>query len=87
MLNKDFEGVDLVVFPEYALTSTKILGLENIIDYAQEIPKHEFQACKGPKIFWSVLEHISCLALEFRTNLIINIVTRYRFNQNKPSGA
>ena len=51
---------DILVFPEYGLTSTSVLNVPNLNDYAQEIPK-KIKVCHGNRSFWSVLEHISCI--------------------------
>lgn len=67
---------DLVLLPEYALTSTQILGHEKFDQFAQEVPLHKFKPCQGHEIFWSVFDHISCIAFRFKIYLVINIVTR-----------
>ena len=74
-LMKNME-LDIVVYPEYALTSTEVLSLVNYDQFSQEVPKQFFEPCLGNSLYWSVLEHISCIAYEFKTYLVVNLLTR-----------
>ena len=72
--------VDILVFPEYGLTSTKIhtMTAKEFDHFAQEVPLHPFRPCVGHVSFWSILDHISCLAYKYKIYLVINLVTRDR---------
>ena len=75
-LMKNME-LDIVVYPEYALTSsTEVLTFVNYDQFSQEVPKNFFEPCRGNSLYWSVLEHISCIAYEFKTYLAVNLLTR-----------
>ena len=71
------KNLDIVVFPEYALTSTKVLDRNDLDQFAQELPEQIFHPCQGNQKYWSVLEHISCIAFSFETYLVVNLITKY----------
>ena len=71
------KDLDILVFPEYALTSTKILDRNDFDQFAQELPEQIFHPCQGNQKYWSVFEHISCIAFSFETYLVVNLITKY----------
>ena len=71
------KDLDILVFPEYALTSTKVLDRKDFDEFAQELPEQIFHPCQGNQKYWSVFEHISCIAFSFETYLVVNLITKY----------
>ena len=74
------KDLDILVFPEYALTSTKVLDRNDFDKFAQEIPDgqifHHYYPCQGNQKYWSVFEHLSCIAFSFQTYLVVNLITK-----------
>ena len=73
------KDLDILVFPEYGLTSTKVLDRNDFDEFAQEIPDEQIyhhSACQGNQNYWSVLEHLSCIAFSFETYLVVNLITK-----------
>ena len=69
--------LDVLVFPEYALTSTEVLDFDNFEDFAQVIPKSdELQPCSRRNESWSIIDEISCIAFEYNTYLVVNLITK-----------
>ena len=69
--------LDVLVFPEYGLTSTEVLNF-NIDLYAQDLPETlDADPCSGNSSFWSILEHISCIVKTGKLYVIINLITRH----------
>ncbi len=82
-------GADIIVFPEYGLTSnivTKKQVTQDIFDqFAQEIPTKladgdEADNCDSQYI--GVIESLSCMAKEFSIYLVVNLVTREILSDN-----
>lgn len=79
LIETEGQNVDILVLPEYSLTSTAILNLDFVQRnrFAQEVPKHEMKPCSAPKIFRSLLEHLSCLAFTYKVYFVVNLLTRH----------
>jgi hypothetical protein len=78
-LAKKQENSDILVFPEYGLTSTQVLKVDNLTTFdhfAQELPNNRFKPCSGRPMFWSILDHISCISFSHQIYLVVNLVTR-----------
>lgn len=75
-------GVDIVVFPEYGLTSTipvqdTSMDMSTFVEFAQEVPTDFPEGtCQTDPNYWSVLESISCMAQENFVYVVINLITR-----------
>ena len=67
--------LDVLVFPEYGLTSIEVLNF-NIDLYAQDMPE-TLDPCSRNSSFWSILEHISCIVKTGKLYVIINLITRH----------
>ena len=69
--------LDVLVFPEYALTSTEVLDFDNFEEFAQVLPKNDqLQPCSRRNESWSIIDHISCIAFEYKTYLVVNLITK-----------
>ena len=64
---------DLVVWPEYALTSVDVLNLESVEDFAQDLIQDDVKDCTDPG---TIVHHLRCIALRAGKYLVVNLLTR-----------